>query len=62
MKRKWKVLLIIFGLLLVGIGVYASTVYSRRGIVTVQTGRVMRQDLSSVVTASGEVSRAITST
>jgi HlyD family secretion protein len=54
-KRKWKILLIITVLLLVGIGVYASSVYSKRGIVTVQTGRVMRQDLASIVTASGEV-------
>src|SRR5205807_709944 len=46
---------IIMVLLLVGVGVYASTVYSKRGIVTIQTGRVMRQDLASIVTASGEV-------
>jgi len=36
-------------------GVYASTVYSKRGVVTVQSGRVSRQDLTSVVTASGEI-------
>jgi HlyD family secretion protein len=54
-KRKWKILLIFFVLLIVGIGVYGGTVYSRRGIVTVQTGRVLRQDLASVVTASGEI-------
>jgi HlyD family secretion protein len=54
-KRKWKILLIVCTLLILGIGVYASTVYSKRGIVTVQTGLVVRQDLSSVVTASGEV-------
>ena len=55
MKRKWKILLIVSVILVLGVGVYASRVYSRRGIVTVQTGRVMRQDLASVVTASGEV-------
>src|SRR5436305_10105620 len=55
MKRKWKILLGVLVLLAIGIGVYGSTVYSRRGIVTVQTGRVMRQDLASIVTASGEV-------
>src|SRR6516165_12376600 len=38
-----------------GIGVYASTVYSKKGLVTVQTGNVVRQDLTSVVTASGEI-------
>ncbi len=37
------------------IGVYASTVYSKRGVVSVQTGRVVRQDLTSQVTASGEI-------
>jgi HlyD family secretion protein len=37
------------------IGVYASTVYSKRGVVTVQTGRVVRADLVSQVTASGEI-------
>ena len=38
-----------------GIGVYASTVYSKKGLVTVQTGNVVRQDLTSLVTASGEI-------
>lgn len=55
MKRKWKVLIIVLGLVTLGVGIYASTVYSRRGIVSVQTGRVVRQDLTSVVTASGEI-------
>ena len=55
MKRKWKVLIFVLVLVTLGAGVYASTVYSRRGVVTVQTGRVARQDLTSLVTASGEV-------
>jgi HlyD family secretion protein len=38
-----------------GAGVYAGTVYSKRGVVTVQTGSVVRQDLTSQVTASGEI-------
>jgi HlyD family secretion protein len=54
-KRKWKVLIIVLGVVTLGVGIYASTVYSRRGIVSVQTGRVIRQDLTSVVTASGEI-------
>ena len=55
MKRKWKILILV-GVLVVGsIGVVAGVRYSRRGIVTVQTGRVARQDLTSLVTASGEV-------
>jgi HlyD family secretion protein len=54
-KRKWKVLIIVLGLVTLGVGIYASTVYSRRGIVSVQSGRVVRQDLASLVTASGEI-------
>jgi HlyD family secretion protein len=38
-----------------GIGLYASTVYSKKGLVSVQTGQVVRQDLTSIVTASGEI-------
>ncbi len=55
MKRKWKILILIVLLLLVAGGVFASIQYSQRGIVTVQTGKVSRQDLASIVTASGEV-------
>src|SRR5262249_43031154 len=33
----------------------AGIVWSRRGTVSVQTGRVMREDLSSIVTASGQI-------
>ena len=55
MKSKWKTILIILVVLALGIGVYASTVYSKRGVVAVQTGKVVRQDLTSLVTASGEI-------
>ena len=56
MKRKWKIIITLSVLLLAGIVVYASTVYSKRGIVTVQTGSVARNDLLvSQVTASGEI-------
>ncbi|HKA00875.1 MAG TPA: efflux RND transporter periplasmic adaptor subunit, partial [Candidatus Solibacter sp.] len=41
-------------MLLLGIGVYAS-VSSKKGLITVQTGNVVKSDLDSVVTASGEV-------
>lgn len=55
MKRKWKILILV-GVLVVGsIAVVGGVRYSRRGIVTVQTGRVVRQDLTSLVTASGEI-------
>ncbi|MBZ5582538.1 MAG: efflux RND transporter periplasmic adaptor subunit [Acidobacteriia bacterium] len=55
MKRKWKILITVVVVLVAAIGVYASTVYSKRGLVTVQTGKVARLDLTSQVTASGEI-------
>jgi HlyD family secretion protein len=55
LKPKWKILIGIFVLLFVAAGVVASVTYSRRGVVTVQTGKVTREDLTSVVTASGEI-------
>ncbi len=55
MKRKWKILLGIVLLLVIAGGVYASYRYSQAGIVTVQTGKVVRQDLTALVTASGEI-------
>jgi HlyD family secretion protein len=55
LKTKWKVLLTIGLIALAGGGVFASIKYNQRGIVGVQTGRVLRQDLTSIVTASGEV-------
>jgi HlyD family secretion protein len=54
-KSKWKILIVVVVVLLLGIGVYASTVLSKKGLVTVQTSNVVRQDLVSLVTASGEV-------
>ncbi len=55
MKRKWKIILGIVVVLLISAGSLAAYKYSQRGIVTVQTGKSMRQDLNSVVTASGEI-------
>jgi HlyD family secretion protein len=54
-KSKWKVIIGILVLLILGVGVYASTVLSKKGVVTVQTGTVSRGDLDSIVTASGEI-------
>jgi HlyD family secretion protein len=54
-KRKWKVTLFILLALLISGGVFASIKLNERGIVSVQTGRVARQDLTAIVTASGEV-------
>jgi HlyD family secretion protein len=54
-KRKWKITLLVLLALLISGGVFASIKLSERGIVSVQTGRVMRQDLTAIVTASGEI-------
>ncbi len=55
MKRKWKWILAIGGVLVVAGGVVASVKMKDRGVVDVQTGRAVRQDLTSLVTASGEI-------
>jgi HlyD family secretion protein len=54
-KPKWKILLALALVLLVAGGVFASIKLNERGIVEVQTGRVQRQDLTAIVTASGEI-------
>jgi HlyD family secretion protein len=54
-KRKWKIIIGIAFVIILGAGIYGSTVYSKRGIITVQTGKAVRQDLTSLVTASGEI-------
>lgn len=55
MNGKWKILIGVVVLLLISAGVVASVRYNRRGVVTIQTGKVVREDLTSVVTASGEI-------
>lgn len=55
MKKKWKIIILIGLLLLITGGVIASVQISQRGVVVVQTGKVGRLDLTSIVTASGEV-------
>ncbi|HEY1221778.1 MAG TPA: efflux RND transporter periplasmic adaptor subunit [Bryobacteraceae bacterium] len=55
MKTKWKVIITLAAVLVAAVGVYASTVYSKRGVVTVQTGQVTRGDLAAIVTSSGEI-------
>jgi HlyD family secretion protein len=55
LKRKWKILIAVLVLVVGSVAVGAGVHYSKRGIVTVQTGHVVRQDLTSIVTASGEV-------
>jgi HlyD family secretion protein len=55
LKTKWKVTLGIVGVLVLAGGVAGGMKYRNRGIVTVQTGKAGRQDLTSLVTASGEI-------
>ena len=55
MKRKWKIVITLAAVAIFAAGIIASAQYSKRGIVAVQTGQVVRQDLTSVVTASGEI-------
>ncbi len=55
MKSKWKIVIAVAVLLLVGGGILASVRLSQRGVVTVQTSKVTRDDLTSLVTASGEI-------
>lgn len=55
MKKKWKILLVLGLLVIVAGAVLASIRFSERGVVIVQTSKVGRLDLTSVVTASGEV-------
>lgn len=55
MKKKWKILILLGLLVVIAGAIGASIKISKRGIVNVQTGRVARADLTSLVTASGEV-------
>jgi HlyD family secretion protein len=54
-KRKWKILLFIVLIVVISGGVFASIKYNERGIVGVQTGKAIKQDLTATVTASGEI-------
>lgn len=54
--KNWKKLALVSGGIVVLLAIVGFTVeQSRKGVVTVQTGKVMRQDLTSIVTASGEI-------
>jgi HlyD family secretion protein len=54
-KLKWKIILFILLPLAVAGGIYGARQWSQRDLVTVQTGSVVRADLTSLVTASGEI-------
>ncbi len=54
--KKWKKV----ALAIVAVVAFASlaiggVVWSKRGVVTVQTGKVQREDLAAIVTANGEI-------
>lgn len=54
--KKWKKLALIVGAVVVLLAIVGFTVQqSRKGVVAVQTGKVVREDLVSTVTASGEI-------
>ncbi len=54
--KAWKKIAIGVGVLLLLVIIVSVTVYqSGKNVVTVQTGKVQRQDLASVVSASGEI-------
>ena len=55
MKTKWKIWLAVIVVLGLAGGVFYGVRKSQAEIVTVQTGKVARQDLASTVTASGEI-------
>ena len=55
MKRWQKIVIgVVAGLLLLGV-VFGAIAYNNRNVVTIQTAKSQRQDLASVVTASGEI-------
>lgn len=55
MTKKKKVILIVGGLIVALAIVGFSVTQTSKGLVTVQTGKVIKQDITSSVTASGEV-------
>src|SRR5258708_7823301 len=54
MKAK-KILIIIGIIVVLGCAVVGFTVNTQKNVITVQTGKVVRQDIASQVTASGEI-------
>ena len=55
MSTTKKILLATLAIVVIAGASYGGYRYTQRGVVKVQTGRVVRQDLVSVVTASGEI-------
>jgi len=54
-KRKTKIILVIFVIALIAGGAVGYKHYTQQGIVAIQTGRVNRMNLTALVTASGEI-------
>jgi len=54
-KPKWKIIIGLVVLALIAGGVTASVKWGQRDLVTVQTGLASKSDLTSIVTASGEI-------
>ncbi len=50
-----KIAIIVVAVVVLGGAIVGFTVKSRQGVVTVQTNKVQREDLASIVTASGEI-------
>src|SRR3954453_1762117 len=55
LKKRWKLIVLCLLLVIIAGSIFASIRYSQRGVVTVQTARAARTDLTAIVTASGEV-------
>jgi len=55
LKKKWRIVVLLLLVIMITGGIFASIKYSERGIVIVQTSKVGREDLTAIVTASGEV-------
>jgi HlyD family secretion protein len=55
MKTKWKVLIVVGIVVTVGLLVGLTVNQTQKNVVTVQTGKVVKQDIASLVTASGEI-------
>jgi HlyD family secretion protein len=53
--KTWKIVAGVAAVAVVAGASYASVKWNQKGIVTVQTGKAVRQDLTSLVTASGEI-------
>ena len=55
LKKRWKVVIACLAVLLIAGGIFAGIRIKNRGVVTVQTAKAARTDLTAIVTASGEI-------